>query len=85
MIEDLSFDKRIEDEINENSVIRNGVEGDSEFSSRIHSSSETFSSEMIMAYQQAIRMNQGVPPLPNEGHSSRKEIAIDSKTKKERH
>ena len=41
---------------------RHPEEAESYFSSRIHSSSETLNSEMMLAYQQAIRMNGGTIP-----------------------
>jgi hypothetical protein len=44
---------------------RNPEEAESYFSSRIHSSSETLNSEMMLAYQQAIRMNGGALPDVN--------------------
>jgi hypothetical protein len=43
-------------------LARNPDESQSYFSSRIHSSSETLNSEMMLAYQQAIRMNGGALP-----------------------
>lgn len=68
--------------MNENSI--NREDGQSYFSSRIHSSSETFSYEMMMAYQQAIRMNEVGPTLPEEGVSSRKVTETDQKGRKDR-
>ena len=54
----LEFDQG-DDDMHGDELGRNPAEAESYFSSRIHSSSETFSSEMMLAYQQALRMNGG--------------------------
>lgn len=46
-------------------------EAESYFSSHIHSSSETINSELIMAYQQAIRQNGGRVPEQLNSHPAR--------------
>lgn len=63
MIDELEFDQG-DDDTQGDGLGRNREEAESYFSSRIHSSSETFNSEMMLAYQQAIRMNGGAP-LPD--------------------
>lgn len=59
MIAELEFD---DGDDTQNELGRNPEETQSYFSSRIHSSSETLNSEMMLAYQQAIRMNGGALP-----------------------
>jgi len=63
MIADMQFDDvgNIDGELG-----RNPEEAESYFSSRIHSSSETINSEVIMAYQKAIQMNGGQLPPDNQ-------------------
>lgn len=58
MIGELAFD----DDDMQAETGRHPEEAESYFSSRIHSSSETLNSEMMLAYQQAIRMNGGALP-----------------------
>lgn len=57
MIDELEFDEV--DGAIQGHLGRNPDEAESYFSSRIHSSSETLNSEMMLAYQQAIRMTGG--------------------------
>ena len=65
MIGELEFDDVDVDGI-QGELGRNPEEAESYFSSRIHSSSETINSEVIMAYQKAIQMNGGQLPPDNQ-------------------
>jgi len=82
MMDALEFDQG-DDDMHGDELGRNPAEAESYFSSRIHSSSETFSSEMMLAYQQALRMNGGAP-LPGGSQLGAGASGLRSKARKDR-